>query len=60
MCTVPEAAGMSSSARWFAGGAGALNFGGGALMLASVNPERDPALVTAGKITSGTASIVGG
>jgi RHS repeat-associated protein len=51
---------MTPSARWFGAGVGALNVGGGALMLASVNPERDPALVTAGKITSGGASLVGG
>jgi RHS repeat-associated protein len=51
---------MTPSARWFGAGVGALNVGGGALMLASVNPERDPALVTARKITSGGASLVGG
>jgi RHS repeat-associated protein len=55
---VPE--GMSSSARWLVGGAGALNFAGGAFMLASVDTERDPGIVTAGKITSGSASVVGG
>lgn len=51
---------MSSGTRWLAGGAGALNFVGGAFMLASVDTERDPGAVTAGKITSGTASLVGG
>lgn len=56
----PEAAGMSSSARWFIGGAGALNAAGGAFMLASIDTKRDPGIVTAGKITSGTASLVGG
>jgi hypothetical protein len=39
---------------------GALNVGGGALMLASVNAERDPALVTTARITSGSASVVDG
>jgi hypothetical protein len=39
---------------------GVLNVGGGALMLASVDPKNDPGLVTAGKITSGGASVVGG
>ncbi|MFD0816783.1 SpvB/TcaC N-terminal domain-containing protein [Micromonospora zhanjiangensis] len=51
---------MTPSARWFAGGAGALNFAGGAFMLASIDTERDPGIVTAGKVTSGTASLVGG
>jgi RHS repeat-associated protein len=55
----PEA-GMSSSGRWITGGAGALNFAGGAFMLASVDTERDPGIVTAGKITSGSASVIGG
>ncbi|GGO53673.1 SpvB/TcaC N-terminal domain-containing protein [Streptomyces lasiicapitis] len=55
-----EAAGMSSSARWFVGGAGALNSVGGVFMLASVDRKRDPGIVTAGKITSGNASLVGG
>jgi RHS repeat-associated protein len=48
------------TARWYGAGMGALNVGGGALMLASINTERDPGLITAGKITSGGASVVGG
>ncbi len=56
---IPEVP-MSSGARLFAGASGVFNFGGGALMFASVDPEHDPALVTAGKITSGGASVVGG
>jgi RHS repeat-associated protein len=51
---------MSSGSRWLAGGAGALNAAGGVFMLASVDVQNDPGLVTAGKITSGTASVVGG
>jgi RHS repeat-associated protein len=51
---------MTPSARWFGGGVGALNFAGGAFMLASVDTERDPGIVTAGKLTSGSASVIGG
>lgn len=51
---------MTSGARWFGGGMGALNAGGGAFMLASVDFENDPGILSAGKITSGTASLVGG
>lgn len=51
---------ITPGARWFGAGMGVLNVGGGALMLASVDTKRDPALVTAGKITSGSASVVGG
>ncbi len=39
---------------------GALNVAGGALMFASVDTERDPALLTAARLTSGSASVVGG
>jgi RHS repeat-associated protein len=56
----PSVAEMGAGTRWFAGGAGAFNAGGGALMLASVDFEKDPGIVSAGKITSGTASLVGG
>jgi len=48
------------TARWYGAGMGALNVGGGALMLASINTERDPGVITAAKITSGSASVVGG
>jgi hypothetical protein len=51
---------MSGGARLLAAGGGALNAAGGVLMLASVDPERDPALLTAGKVTSGGASLIGG
>ena len=51
---------MTTGGRFFAGGMGALNVAGGGFMLASVDFERDPGLITAGKITSGTASVVGG
>ena len=54
------APGMEASARWFAGAGGALNVAGGAFMLASVDTKNDPGIVTAGKITSGTASLAGG
>ena len=52
--------GMSSSTRGMVGGAGALNFAGGVFMLASIDTKRDPGLVTAGKLASGSASVVGG
>ncbi len=51
---------MTPSARGFGGVGGVLNVGGGALMLASVDPERDPGIVTAGKVVSGSASVIGG
>jgi hypothetical protein len=51
---------MATSTRLLGAGAGVLNVAGGAFMLASVDTERDPALLTAGKITSGTASLAGG
>lgn len=54
------APGMTSSARFLAAGGGALNAAGGVFMLASIDPEHDPAIVTAGKATSGGASLVGG
>jgi RHS repeat-associated protein len=62
MPVFPEfaAPGMSGSARFFAAGGGALNAAGGVFMLASVDTEHDPGVVTAGKITSGGASTIGG
>jgi len=60
---IPEpgmAASMSRSARFLAAGGGAFNVAGGVFMLASVDTEHDPGLVTAGKITSGGASTLGG
>lgn len=56
----PFASELSTSARWFGGGVGALNFAGGGFMLASVDFKNDPAALTTGKIASGTASVVGG
>ncbi len=56
----PEAPGMTTRARLLTGGAGALNVAGGIFMLASVDTERDPGLVTAGKVSSGAFSMVGG
>ncbi|WP_223297266.1 SpvB/TcaC N-terminal domain-containing protein [Catenulispora acidiphila] len=52
--------GMSPSTRLLVGGGGALNFAGGVFMLASIDTKRDPGLVTAGKLASGSASVVGG
>lgn len=62
MPAFPEAVapGMAGSARFLAAGGGVFNIAGGGFMLASVDPERDPALLTAGKVTSGGASLVGG
>jgi RHS repeat-associated protein len=61
MPVFPQAeAGMSGSTRLLGAGAGVMNFAGGAFMLASIDTENDPGLVTAGKITSGTASLAGG
>jgi hypothetical protein len=56
----PEAAGMSSSARWLGAGAGTLNAVGGVFMLASIDTKRDPGIVTVGKVASGGASVIGG
>jgi RHS repeat-associated protein len=47
-------------ARGLGAGMGALNVAGGAFMLASIDTEHDPGLLTAGKITSGGLSVVGG
>jgi RHS repeat-associated protein len=47
-------------ARGLGAGMGALNFAGGAFMLASIDTKHDPGLLTAGKITSGGLSVVGG
>jgi hypothetical protein len=52
--------GMSAGTRWLAAGGGVLNAAGGVFMLASIDTEHDPAIVTAGKATSGGASLVGG
>lgn len=52
--------GMSAGTRWLAAGGGALNAAGGVFMLASIDTEHDPGIVTAGKVTSGGASLVGG
>ncbi|HXT71723.1 MAG TPA: SpvB/TcaC N-terminal domain-containing protein [Vicinamibacterales bacterium] len=52
--------GMSSGTRWLAAGGGALNGVGGVFMLASIDTEHDPGIVTVGKVTSGGASLVGG
>jgi hypothetical protein len=57
MAAAPD---LTATARLFAGGAGVLNAGGGVFMLASVDVHNDPGLLTAGKVTSGTASVVGG
>ncbi|WP_261561638.1 SpvB/TcaC N-terminal domain-containing protein [Frankia tisae] len=51
---------MSSTGRWMTGAAGAFSAAGGVFMLASVDTKHDPGLVTAGKITSGGLSVVGG
>jgi len=48
------------TARFYGTGMGALNVGGGVLMLSSINTERDPGIITGGKIVSGGASVVGG
>nr|WP_304750967.1 SpvB/TcaC N-terminal domain-containing protein [Rhodoferax sp.] len=62
MPAFPEVAapGMANSARFFAAGGGVFNFAGGAFMLASIDTEHDPGIVTVGKATSGGASLVGG
>ena len=52
--------GMSAGTRWLAGGGGAFNAVGGVFMLASIDTEHDPGIVTAGKVTSGGASVAGG
>jgi RHS repeat-associated protein len=52
--------GMGSGARWMAAGGGAFNAVGGVFMLASIDTEVDPTIVTVGKATSGGASVVGG
>jgi hypothetical protein len=62
MPVFPELAGpgMSGTARFFAAGGGVLNGAGGVFMLASIDTEHDPGIVTFGKATSGGASVVGG
>ncbi|MGA8742243.1 MAG: SpvB/TcaC N-terminal domain-containing protein [Terracidiphilus sp.] len=51
---------LTTGGRWLGAAGGAFNFAGGAFMLASVDTKNDPGLLTAGKLTSGTASLVGG
>ncbi|MDR6306114.1 RHS repeat-associated protein [Nitrobacter vulgaris] len=62
MPAFPEMAapGMTGGARWLAAGGGAFNAAGGVFMLASIDTEHDPGIVTAGKVTSGGASLAGG
>jgi hypothetical protein len=62
MPAFPELAapGMTGSARLFAAGGGAFNAVGGVFMLASIDPERDPAIITGAKVVSGGSSVVGG
>jgi hypothetical protein len=57
---IPDVPVMTPSASFLSGGMGALNVAGGAFMLASIDPEHDPAIVTVGKATSGGASVAGG
>ncbi|HXB33245.1 MAG TPA: polymorphic toxin type 5 domain-containing protein, partial [Puia sp.] len=57
---VPEMPMMTPGASLLSGGMGALNAAGGVFMLASIDAEHDPGVVTVGKATSGTASVAGG
>jgi RHS repeat-associated protein len=52
--------GMSAGTRWLAAGGGALSTVGGVFMLASIDTEHDPGIVTAARVTSGGASVAGG
>jgi RHS repeat-associated protein len=51
---------MSGSGRFFAAGGGAFSAAGGVFMLASIDTEHDPGIVTFGKAASGGASVTGG